>query len=74
MTKYNITEKKEKEAKYRTLVSPMLMDELKEKILNVIVNQIMPHKVWTTNFILPRGNIYYFYAFTMLNFGFYGFD
>ena len=39
MTKYNITEKKEKEAKYRTLVSPMLMDELKEKILNVIVMQ-----------------------------------
>lgn len=39
MTKYNITEKKEKEATYRNLVSPMLMDELKEKILNVIVMQ-----------------------------------
>ena len=33
MAKYNITEKKEKEAVYRSLVSPGLMDELKEKIL-----------------------------------------
>ena len=39
MGKYNITEKKEKEAVYRSLVSPKLMDELKEKILNVIVMQ-----------------------------------
>ena len=39
MAKYNITERKEKEATYRTLVSPTLMDELKEKILNVIVMQ-----------------------------------
>lgn len=31
MTKYNITEKKEKEAAYRSLVSPKLMDELEEK-------------------------------------------
>lgn len=39
MTKYNITERKEREATYRTLVSPALMDELKDKILNVIVMQ-----------------------------------
>ena len=39
MAKYNITERKEKEATYRALVSPTLMDELKEKILNVIVMQ-----------------------------------
>ncbi|UKK49825.1 helix-turn-helix domain-containing protein [Prevotella sp. E13-17] len=39
MTKYNITEKKEKEAAYRNLVNPALMDELKEKILNIIVMQ-----------------------------------
>lgn len=39
MTKYNINEKQEKEAIYRSLVSPSLMDELKEKILNVIVMQ-----------------------------------
>lgn len=39
MTKYNITELKEKEATYRTLVSPRLMDELKEKILEVILIQ-----------------------------------
>lgn len=39
MTKYNITAKKEKEATYRTLVSPQLMDELKEKILNIVVMQ-----------------------------------
>lgn len=39
MAKYNITERKEKEAAYRTMVSPQLMDELKEKILNIIVMQ-----------------------------------
>ena len=39
MAKYNITEKKEKEARYRDLVSPKLMDEMKEKILNIIVMQ-----------------------------------
>lgn len=39
MTKYNITDKKEKEATYRTLVNPKLMDEMKEKILNIIVMQ-----------------------------------
>lgn len=39
MAKYNIVEKKEKEATYRTLVSPQLMDDMKEKILNIIVMQ-----------------------------------
>ena len=39
MAKYNITEKKEKGAVYRSLVSPRLMDEMKEKILNIIVMQ-----------------------------------
>ncbi len=39
MPKYNITERKEREATYRTLVSPALMDELKDKILNLIVMQ-----------------------------------
>ena len=37
MAKYNITEKKEKKAAYRMLVSAPLMDELKEKILNIIL-------------------------------------
>lgn len=37
MAKYNIIEKKEKEAVYRTLVSPRLMDEMKEKILRILV-------------------------------------
>ena len=37
MAKYNITEKKEKEAAYRSLVSPKLMDEMKEKINRIIV-------------------------------------
>ncbi len=37
MTKYNITAKKEKEAHYRSLVSPKLMDELKEKINRIVV-------------------------------------
>lgn len=39
MAKYNIREKKEKVAAYRNLVSPKLMDELKEKILNIILIQ-----------------------------------
>ncbi|HEY9543389.1 helix-turn-helix domain-containing protein [Prevotella sp.] len=39
MAKYNIVEKKEKDAVYRTLISPKLMDELKEKILDVILIQ-----------------------------------
>lgn len=39
MAKYNIREKKEKVAAYRSLVSPQLMDELKEKILNRILIQ-----------------------------------
>ena len=39
MAKYNIVEKKEKEAAYRSLVSPRLMDEMQEKILNIIVMQ-----------------------------------
>ena len=39
MGKYNITEKKEKEAAYRSLINPTLMDELKEKILDIILIQ-----------------------------------
>ena len=39
MAKYNITEKKEKEAAYRSLVSPRLMDEMQERIMNIIVMQ-----------------------------------
>ena len=39
MAKYNITEKKEKEAAYRSLMNPRLMDEMKEKILDIIVMQ-----------------------------------
>ena len=35
--KYNITELKEKDAAYRSLVSPKLMDELKDKIMNEIL-------------------------------------
>ena len=32
MEKYNITERKEKDAAYRTLVNPKLMDELERRI------------------------------------------
>ena len=39
MTKYNITEKKDKVAAYRSLVSPKLMDEMKDRILEIIVMQ-----------------------------------
>ena len=39
MAKYNISERKEKDATYRTLVNPDLMDELKDKILQIVVMQ-----------------------------------
>ena len=39
MAKYNITEKKEKAAAYRSLVSPRMMDEMQEQIMNIIVMQ-----------------------------------
>lgn len=39
MGKYNLTEIKEKDATYRTLIRPELMDELYDKILNIIVVQ-----------------------------------
>lgn len=37
MAKYNITERKENNAVYRTLISPTLMDDLKDKILQKIL-------------------------------------
>ena len=39
MSKYNITEKKEKKAIYRTLVSAPLMDDFKDRILDLILIQ-----------------------------------
>lgn len=39
MAKYNLTEKKDKDAVYRSLVSPQLMDELKGRILDIILIQ-----------------------------------
>ena len=39
MAKYNITEKKEKKAAYRSLVNPKLMDELKDRILDIVLIQ-----------------------------------
>lgn len=39
MAKYYAEKKTEREATYRSLINPTLMDELKEKILNVIVMQ-----------------------------------
>ena len=39
MAKYNITERQEKDAVYRRLVNPLLMDELKERILEIILLQ-----------------------------------
>ncbi len=38
-TKYNIREKKEHAAKYRSMINPVLMDTLKDKIFKVIVIQ-----------------------------------
>lgn len=39
MTKYNITEKKDKAAAYRNAVSAKMMDSLKERITEVLLNQ-----------------------------------
>ncbi len=39
MAKYNIKEKKEHVAKYRTMINPEVMDALKEKIFQIIVIQ-----------------------------------
>ncbi len=39
MSKYNITEKREKKARYRTLINPARADEMKEKILEILVMQ-----------------------------------
>ena len=39
MAKYNISERKEKDATYRNLVNPALMDELRDKIMDIVVMQ-----------------------------------
>lgn len=39
MAKYNITQIKEKEASYRSLVSPQMMDELEARINDIIIIQ-----------------------------------
>ena len=39
MAKYNLTEAKKRDASYRSLIRPELMDELYDKILNIIVVQ-----------------------------------
>lgn len=39
MAKYNIKERKEKQAAYRSMVSPKLMEELKEKIIKIVAMQ-----------------------------------
>lgn len=39
MAKYNITEKKQKEAAYRNSISAKMMDNLKERILNILLVQ-----------------------------------
>ena len=47
MSKYNLSERKDKDAAYTTLVSPAIMDDLKERILNLVVIQ-------KTRTILPK--------------------
>ena len=44
--KYNITQPKEKNAAYRTLVNPKLMDELKER------NQLLDHRYEIVRYLL----------------------
>ena len=59
MAKYNITEIKEKKAAYRSLVSPKMMDQMQEQIMNIIVMQrlstntasTMHYPFWLTSVI-----------------------
>ena len=51
MAKYNLTETKEKKATYRSLVSPQLMDELKDKILG---HHSLPTEIQGRKGILQR--------------------
>lgn len=52
---YNLREKKEKDAAYRSLIRPELADELYDKILNIVVVQrstemlIIPLRIWRKN-------------------------
>ena len=39
MAKYNITERKQKEVTYHTMVNPKLMEELREKIVKIVAIQ-----------------------------------
>lgn len=39
MAKYNITEKKQKEAAYRNTISAKMMDNLKERIMEILITQ-----------------------------------
>ncbi|MCR4957164.1 MAG: helix-turn-helix domain-containing protein [Prevotella sp.] len=39
MSKYNLSDKKERDANYCSLVSPAVMDDLKERIMDVVVMQ-----------------------------------
>ena len=48
---YNLREKKEKKAAYRSLIRPELADELYDRILNIIVVQtpITLLRIWRKN-------------------------
>lgn len=52
---YNLREKKEKDAAYRSLIRSELADELYDKILNIVVVQrstemlIIPLRIWRKN-------------------------
>ena len=49
---YNLREKKEKKAAYRSLIRPELADELYDRILNIIVVQKTPItllRIWRKN-------------------------
>ena len=52
---YNLREKKEKDAAYRSLIRPELADELYDKILNIVVVQKkyrdadIPLRIWRKN-------------------------
>ena len=49
MSKYNISEKTPKQAFYRTQVNATLMDELKEKILDIIlIRHVKVHMNYTS--------------------------
>ena len=64
---YNLREKKEKKAAYRSLIRPELADELYDKILNIIVVQkkYKDPDYSAKDLAKELGSLYFFWTTTM---------